>query len=568
MSKSKYTLLERLVIPFKPDYVAKRAMADYAANLIEIESRMKRAQYKAADKNRLNANWNTDGRSINSYLQTELATMRNRSRWLLRNTPNAISGMNAFISYCIGIGITPISTVYDKIVKEEDGKTVIDHEENILFNDDLDDRWDEWAKNADITGTPTSPISFYDVQEMVLRKWVEDGEAFVHTVIEPDNPGVPFVCEFFEPESLDEGMRENPENKNPIIMGIELDKRTNKEVGYWIKSTLQTSAANSSNPLGTSKNKSTRYDAKNIFHIFKRLRPGQVRGIPWFHGVSEKFFQLDEYEDAELIGNKIAACMGIFIERASGVGADGDFLPQSGKSSSAAQDSDGNSLTHMQPGLIGSYPKGSNLHIVAPQKPGATFGMFAEHNDRKTGAGMEYGLSYEALTRNTSQASYAGGRLAVQRDYQVFRQIIKFMDRRFNVPFRQQWLDVAVLAGAIEADGYYTTARRTSAHNRIYWSRCEWIPPAWQYGVNPKDDISASRDAIRAGISDLSVESAFNGRDWKTTLRMQKRIKDAADRMGLTLTSDGAHSIVNGIDNSDDNSDETVAAAADDNKEK
>ena len=188
--------------------------------------------------------------------------------------------------------------------------------------------------------------------------------------------------------------------------------------------------------------------------------------------------------------------------------------------------------------------------------------MFTQRAERNIGAGIEFGLSYEALTRNTSQASYAGGRLSVQRDYQGFRQVIYFLNRKFNSPFRQLWLDLAVTSEAIIAPGYFALSRRTR-HNRQYWSRHEWIPPAWQYGVNPKDDVAASRDAMRAGMSTLDMECQFLGRDWQTVLRMKKKIADYAKRAGLTLTSDGAVSIANGIENAD-GSEEDAAKSAND----
>jgi capsid protein len=36
-------------------------------------------------------------------------------------------------------------------------------------------------------------------------------------------------------------------------------------------------------------------------HLFERLRPGQVRGVPWFASVILKLRDLDDYDDAELI---------------------------------------------------------------------------------------------------------------------------------------------------------------------------------------------------------------------------------------------------------------------------
>jgi len=541
---NRLSLAERVFSVFNPNYLVKRAQAQYTAQLIDQER--KRAAFKAAETNRLNENWLTNGASINSYLATELPRMRNRSRWLFRNVPNAISGMNAFTSYCVGMGIRPLATVYDKVRRKhpQTGKAYYEQVENDLWDEECDDLWNEWAVNADIAGSESSPESFYDVQELVLRKWFEDGEAFVHAVVDSGNPTVPLYFEFFEPESLNTQITKFGDNK--VVMGVELDKTTNRPVAYHIGPRLSSNTGVDLTPAGVSdKNYSTRYEARYVFHVFKRFRPGQVRGFPLFHGVTEKIFQADEYENATVTAAKIAACMCMFIERPVGVGPTGDFLNAGG--SVAAQDSAGNEMTHLQPGMIGTVPKGTVPHVISPQYPGATYGMFTEHSDRQIGAGIEFGLSYEAMTRNTSKASYAGGRLATQRDYQGFRQIIAFLNRKFNTPARALWLDIAVTAEAIIAPGYFALGPATR-HNRKYWARHEWIPPAWQIGVNPKDDVSASRDAMRAGISNLDTECAFLGRDWRTVLRIKKKIKDYAEVMGLTLTSDGAISIANGIE--------------------
>ncbi len=525
--------LQRVKAAMDPHWLLKRSRSQYMSMLLNVER--ERAQFKAAEMNRLNANWTATGQSINSYLQAELTTMRNRSRWLLRNMPNAISGMNAFISYCVGTGVTPISTVYDKIKKtNDDGTPYYDQVDNDILNEDLDDLWEAWAKNVDVTAPKHCPQSFYDIQELVLRKWIEDGEAFVHTIVDKSNPVVPLYLEMFEPESLDLGMTENKTTKNKVVMGVELDKRNNRPVGYWIKN---------------ADNKSVRYDADSVFHFFKVMRPGQVRGFPWLHGVMEKMFQAEQYEDSELLACKIASCMSVFIERAKGMTETGDFMPET-QGGSQATDGNGNPITHVQPGMIGSFPHGAGLHVVAPQKPGATFGMFTSHIQHKAASGIEYGLSFEALTRNTSSVSYASGRLGLQRDYQGFRQILRFMQRKFYTPFRNDWMDLAVISGAVEAPGYngITVMNRDAT----YYQRHEWIPPAWQYGVNPKDDVAASRDAIRAGISTLDVECGFLGRDWRTVLRMQAKVKRTADRYGLNLTSDGTYSIINGVDESEE----------------
>ena len=53
--------------------------------------------------------------------------------------------------------------------------------------------------------------------------------------------------------------------------------------------------------------------APSVLHLFDRLRPGQVRGAPWFAPVILKLRDLDDYDDAELVRKKIEACFAAFV---------------------------------------------------------------------------------------------------------------------------------------------------------------------------------------------------------------------------------------------------------------
>ena len=520
-----------------PYFDAKKAKAEVFKKFCDLEMRNRAAGFKSAESSRVNSNWVTSSESINTLLQRQLTVLRNRSRWVQMNVPNAVSAMNAFLSYCVGSGVHPHANVYDtKVVTEDNGNQILVRDENELWNSMHDEAWEEWAMNADVTGTETSPVSWYDVQKLALRKWIEDGEACVHIVIDQASGGVPISVEFFEPDALDLGININRDNGNNVVLGVELDKRTSRPVAYHVN------MPDHASPLMHA-SKTERFPASDIIHLFTRNRPGQVRGYPWFHAVIDKFFQISEYEDAELLGVKIAACFSVLIVNASGVSPDGDLMP--GNGSTAATDADGNALTHVQPGIIGNLPHGAEVHFAQPQKPGATYGMYNELNARATGAGIEHGMSYEALTRDTSKTAYAGGRMAQQMDFQSFRQIMSYFNSRFNVPFHSKWVDIAVLSGRLIAPGYdHLNARR----NQTYWRRHQWIPAGWQFGINPAQEIVAQRESMRAGITTLADECAFAGRDWQSVLRTKAKIEKEAKRLGITLSSDASHSIMNGTE--------------------
>jgi capsid protein len=60
-----------------------------------------------------------------------------------------------------------------------------------------------------------------------------------------------------------------------------------------------------------------RVPASEIIHLFRPLRPGQIRGEPWLARALVKLNELDQYDDAELVRKKTAAMFAGFITRLS-----------------------------------------------------------------------------------------------------------------------------------------------------------------------------------------------------------------------------------------------------------
>src|SRR5690606_24615864 len=58
--------------------------------------------------------------------------------------------------------------------------------------------------------------------------------------------------------------------------------------------------------------------ADEIVHIFRQERPGQVRGVPWMAPAMIRLKDLDDYEDAQLMKQKVAACFTAFVHDIDG----------------------------------------------------------------------------------------------------------------------------------------------------------------------------------------------------------------------------------------------------------
>jgi capsid protein len=61
-----------------------------------------------------------------------------------------------------------------------------------------------------------------------------------------------------------------------------------------------------------------RIDADAMAHLFAPLAPGQIRGISWLSPVLLWLHELDLYEDAQLVRQKVAALFAGFLFDATG----------------------------------------------------------------------------------------------------------------------------------------------------------------------------------------------------------------------------------------------------------
>lgn len=491
-----------------------------AANLRLLEVQLKaRSHFKAAEGNRLTNHYPAWDGDLNSWTPTQLKLLRNKSRWLAMNNEYAKSALGILSNYVVGTGMLPQAAVR-RAVKHGDE---IEMEDMDGWNDFADDLWEEWSESIDIGCGELDPRGFLELQTMTLRRLFIDGEVFIRVVNPKDWPVVPLACEMLLPEWLNEYISKDPDTGNMIDHGIELDSH-GRRVAYHFSKAKGNGAAKFPSDI--------RLKANEVIHIFKRESPRQLRGVPELAAVMDRVFSLGEYTDFELISAKIAACFGAFITRPAG---DSGNVLTNKEGRPQVTDSDGNVVTTVEPGIIANLPEGYGVSFAQPQKPGATFDMFATHNLRAIGAGIGDGLSYEALTRDTSRSTFAGGRLSQIMDYQTFRGLQQFMEKRLGKPIRRLWLEAAVSSGAIEAPGYFE-----SGAMRRFWERCDFIHSGWSWGINPLQEVNAARESMRAGITTLADECSYLGRNWKQQLRMQRKINRVAQRYGVQLSGNPA----------------------------
>ncbi|MFP3016798.1 MAG: phage portal protein [Wolbachia sp.] len=118
-----------------------------------------------------------------------------------------------------------------------------------------------------------------------------------------------------------------------IRNGIEFNRLGQREAYYLFRE----------HPGEGSFGESVRVPANDVLHIYRPLRPGQIRGVPWLSTVLLKLYELDQYDDAELVRKKTAAMFAGFITRLD---------PEANIMGEGESNEQGVALSGLEPGTI------------------------------------------------------------------------------------------------------------------------------------------------------------------------------------------------------------------------
>lgn len=256
---------------------------------IEISHSRKKRAYEAADKGRRGKAFRmAKSTSVNSEVSAALVTLRDRSRNMVRNNGWARRAVEAITKHTIGEGIQPAPDA------------------------DLDTcqrvkrLWSKWANTTacDWYGKTT----FYGLQELAMRSIAEGGEVLIlrRWVMPDDNNPLPIQLQILEGDQLDH-TRNGSNDMGYCRLGVQFSKE-GRLLGYWIfdyhpgDSYIVTPAL-----------ASKFHPKEDVLHAFEVLRPGQVRGLPIGVSAFMKTSDFSDYEDAQLVKQKVAACFAAFV---------------------------------------------------------------------------------------------------------------------------------------------------------------------------------------------------------------------------------------------------------------
>lgn len=407
-------------------------------------------------------------------------TVRRRSAHYHRNNPWASRASAVLVANLIGAGIRPQS------------------EAPAGLRELIDGAWSRWASSADATGR----ADFYGLQMLALRSIVETGEAFAALrVSDAGNLAV----QLLDVRQIDEALQREVGDGRRIIAGVEIDELGRPLAFHVLPAAPGDPWLRSTQPV--------RIEASNVVHAFEQLAPGQLRGLPWLTSVLLRLSDLDAYEDAELVRQKIAAMFAGFLTETDTV--DPIF----------SGDKVGDKLmAEIQPGTLKVLPTGKDIKFAEPAQTDGNYLPFVQQQLRAIAAGI--GVTYEQLTGDMASTNYSSARVALiefrRRAEQLQQQLIV---GQFSAPIWRRWLDLEVLAGRLPLDALGSTVR--------------WVPPSWDW-IDPLKDCEAEQLAVACGFKSRGDVVRAGGRDPDVVLAELARDREAAAAAGLTFGAGAA----------------------------
>ncbi len=470
----KMNWLERFICFISPKWAYTRNVYNMAVK-----------NYEAGQVNRLNDMWmpvNTDTENADKN-QRDL--IKARARYLENNSDIAASAISAIVRNVIGTGIIPQARTPNQDI-----------------NNDLERLWKEWchAENCDITGQQ----SMYELQAMLLRRKIVDGESFVRLVLDK-RAKLPLRLQVIKSDLLDNYLVQS-NNGNVIRSGIELDNYL-RPVAYWIQKCSKD---------GYCTYDSERVPANGMLHLWFKKHSDQIRGISELASTIKRIKETDDYMTAETIAARIAACFSVFITKNS------PSAPHIGRQN---KDGEGKPIESIRPGMIEHLRPGESVTTANPSRSITTAKDFVEIQEKMSGAGL--GLSYELISRDFSKSTFSSARQGHLEDRRTFLPIQKYMIEHFCRPVWEKFVETAVLKGLIDIPNFY--------QDKSAYISAEWIAPGWDW-IDPQKEVAADIQSMQNAGMTLSQWCASRGYDWESQLRQMAKEKEYAESLGLNLT--------------------------------
>lgn len=439
--------------------------------------------YAAAGDTRASS-WAVSAGSGTTEVAAAATTVARRARDAVRNDPYAARIVDIWTWNIIGAGIT---------TRWPDAAHA--------------DAWSRWSEGGECDAE--RQLDFAGLQALAVRAVVESGECFIRLLpaeVTEANP-VGLRMQVLESDHLDTS-RNGVIDGRLTMQGIVLDD-AGAPVGYW----LFPRHPGSWWPGVSGALVSEMIPARDVIHMYRRRRPGQLRDVSWLAPVLTQLRDLGDYEAAILMKAKIEACLAAVVTE------DGDDT-LTGTDSGLLKDAQGRPVETFEPGMI-LYRRGNGSVDVVNPSGGGSHAAFARRTLEAASVGA--GLTYDQVSGDLTQANYSSlraGKIEFRRGCEQIQygMVVPMLLRPVAARFHAHGAMLGLWRGDMPKDVTHT-------------------PPP-QEMIDPLKDTAALIAQVRAGFVSQAEAVGLFGYEFRQVVEEIKKGNAALDDAGMALDTD------------------------------
>lgn len=352
--------------------------------------------------------------------------------------------------------------------------------ENAEANTRLERAWSRWARM----------VSLADKFRVMVEAYWRDGEVFAMRTSRPRNWPISLDIRLYEPEQCAAPWQDNVFGDPYLDDGIRFDANTN-EIEYYFYDHHPGEHVYSATLSGKW------YPARDVIHLFRRERPGQVRGIPRATSSLNTLPVMRRQEMATLLAAETAASFATYLKSTS---------PALDPSASPADFAE----IEIAYNMLTTLPAGWDIAQVDGKHPGPQYEMFQRQALMSFArcTNMPYALA--AGTSKDSNFSSLKGDMK-----NVWEPEVRTEQNRIELaviePIWQWFLEDAMYEPGL-LDGLPSIR---DIDHQWYW------PPL--PNLDEVDSANAAVIRLSSGQSTLSKEHANKGTDYETEVAQMAR---------------------------------------------
>lgn len=465
----------------------------------------------------------------NELIGGALENVRAQLRDLMRNDEVGQAAVDASVDLIHGGGIHPRADVRR-----------FSDERNDEINDIVMARYFSYCESIDIdVHGQNDLVGMIDLglnaergsdgEFIILKKW--------HSRAEVQRRGLkhPLKLEMIEPDWLVSSTIKSFTYRNkdyPVVSGVVVDPDTKETFGYLFYE--------SAGPSGTPSGSYKFVPAKFVIHYFDPKRPGQRRGISGLVRGLYTFRDLRELAKAGLDRMKVSTAFMMVLGIPAGKGANASMMGEYdgfGRGGEAGagnrenipadgrlRNSYGGIIETVSSNQVARVAEGTEVTTVEPPAATGLLDLYRLGMQRVAAAA---GVTYEALSKDYSQATFASLRLSsapvLRRAKKLrWKLIVKVYQDIFK-----DWVTGCYTMDSWGYDGFFS-------NDMFRHDEVEWIEPM-EDASDPKAEAEARRMDLENGVIDHTDIWRGRGLDPRQQLKKMASTKNDAKKLGIDL---------------------------------